>query len=97
MKAVETEAEKQARQLAEHADELGGVLKDDLLIHSFMGCKACAERDETQRLEAGLSRTGLVVQCMKHGLIVHLSPEQLRRQMAKGPQCDCCPGGRHRS
>lgn len=94
---METEAEKQARELAEHVDELGSALRDDLHIHSWIHCKACVERGQTERLEAGVSSTGVVVQCKKHGIIVHFSPEQLGRQIARGPQCDCCPGGRHRS
>ncbi len=69
----------------------------DLDIHSFVHCKQCMLHYQTERLEAGLSHTGVVIQCKKHGLIVHFSPEELAQQLTRGPQCDCCPGGMHRS
>lgn len=69
----------------------------DTTIHSFVHCKACGTRGQTERLSAGLSRTGVVIECKKHGLIVHFSPEELAHWLTLGVQCDCCPGGRHRS
>lgn len=94
---METEAEKQAQGIAEHAAELGAVLSADLNIHSFMHCRTCVERQQIERLEVGISRTGVVVQCKKHGIVVHYSPSELQRQVGRGPTCDCCPGGSHRS
>ena len=70
---------------------------DDIEIHTFAHCRKCVESQQTPRIEAGLSRTGIVVQCKKHGLIGHWSPEQLTTFLARGPQCECCPGGMHRS
>lgn len=93
----ETESQKRARELFEHSGELAAVLTDDLAIHSFLHCRACTAGQQTPRLEAGVSRTGIVVQCKKHGIVVHFSPDQLRQFITRGPQCDCCPGGSHRS
>lgn len=70
---------------------------DDLNILSYAHCRACVVGRQTERLEAGISRTGVVINCKKHGIVTHFSPEQLREQIARGPQCDCCPGGMHRS
>lgn len=67
----------------------------DQQIHSFIHCRACAERGQIQRLEAGVSTTGVVVKCKKHGLVCHFSPQELTQQLAQPPQCDCCPGGIH--
>lgn len=69
----------------------------DFEIHTFAHCKACVISRQTPRLEAGLSRTGVVIRCKKHGLVVHFSPEELTQQLTRGAQCDCCPGGMHRS
>jgi len=66
-------------------------------IHSFVHCRKCVTGGQTERLEVGMTRTGLRVQCKKHGLIVDFTPEFLLAQLARGPQCDCCPGGMHRS
>jgi hypothetical protein len=66
-------------------------------IHSYVHCKQCVMGHQTERIEAGLTATGIRVDCKKHGLITHFTPDELRAQMARGPQCDCCPGGRHRS
>lgn len=70
---------------------------DDINIHTFFNCRACVVGQQTQRIEAGISRTGVVVQCKKHGLVGHFSPEQLAAVIARGPVCECCPGGMHRS
>lgn len=59
-------------------------------IHSFIHCKACVSRGQTERIEAGLTGTGLMVQCKKHGTIGHFTPEQLEDFLAQGPQCECC-------
>ncbi len=69
----------------------------DTEILTFAHCKACFERGQTMRMEAGMSTTGLVIACKKHGLIAHFSPEELAGQLARGPQCHCCPGGMQRS
>lgn len=69
----------------------------DFTIHTFAHCKACVMGGQTPRIEAGLSSTGIVIQCKKHGLVAHFGPEELRAQLSRGPQCDCCPGGMHRS
>lgn len=66
-------------------------------IHSFVHCRACHERGQTERLEVGVTRAGWRVDCKKHGIVVHMTPDELREQIARGPQCDCCPGGMHRS
>jgi hypothetical protein len=66
-------------------------------IHSFFRCRACVTGGQTERLEVGLTRSGVRVQCKKHGLVVHVTPESLLEMIARGPQCDCCPGGMHRS
>lgn len=94
---MDNEADEQARRLVEHVHELGASVEDDTYIHSFIRCQACVERGQTERLEAGITRTGITVQCKKHGVVVHYTAESLRRQVTRGPQCDCCPGGRHRS
>lgn len=70
---------------------------DDLEIHTYINCRKCVERRQTQRLEAGISKTGVVVNCKKHGIVVHVSPRHLALQLSRGPQCSCCPGGMHRS
>lgn len=69
----------------------------DFEIHTFAHCKACFQGGQTPRIAAGLSTTGVVIQCGKHGLICHFSPEELTQQLALGPRCHCCPGGMHRS
>ncbi len=69
----------------------------DLEIHTFFHCRQCVERQQTGRIEAGLTRTGIMVQCKKHGTVGHFTPEKLREWLARGPQCACCPGGMHRS
>lgn len=66
-------------------------------IHSYFHCKQCVRGGQTERIEAGLTRTGIRVDCKKHGLIGHFTPQQLTEWLAKGPLCDCCPGGMHRS
>lgn len=70
---------------------------DDIQIHSFVHCRACFEGRQTPRIEAGISTTGVVIRCKKHGIIVHFSPQQLRQQITRGAQCECCPGGMHRN
>ncbi len=70
---------------------------DDLKIHSFIHCKTCVLGRQTSRTEVGISQTGVVVQCKKHGIVVHMSPEQLTEQLTLGARCGCCPGGMHRS
>lgn len=70
---------------------------DDLEVHTHAHCRGCMEGRQTERTQVGLSSTGLVIYCKKHGLIAHFSPDQLREQLAKGPQCACCPGGMHRN
>lgn len=72
-------------------------MADDIEIHTFLHCAQCFRGGQTPRIEAGLSKTGVVVQCKKHGLVGHFSPEQLAQFLAKGPMCSCCPGGMHRS
>lgn len=72
-------------------------LKADCDIHTFVQCKTCVLGQQTERLEAGISRTGVAIRCKKHGLVAHFSPEELLQQLARGPQCHCCPGGMHRS
>jgi hypothetical protein len=68
-----------------------------LEIHSYAHCLTCVANKQTERLEVGLTRKGIQIQCPKHGLVWHLTPDDLRDQLAKGPQCMCCPGGMHRS
>lgn len=64
-------------------------------IHSFVHCMRCVRGNQTERLEIGLTRSGIRFQCKKHGLVGHWTPEQLAEQLAAGPRCDClddqCP------
>ncbi len=64
-------------------------------ILTFAHCRACVLGGQTPRVEVGLTTHGIRVQCKKHGLIAHWTPQQLADQVARGPQCDCCPGGKH--
>ena len=68
---------------------------DDLLIHSYIHCRACTVGGQTERLEVGISRTGMIVNCKKHGIVGHFSLGQLGAELDRGPRCDCCPGGTH--
>lgn len=64
-------------------------------IHSHMHCRTCFGLGQTERLQVGLTRKGIQVNCPKHGEVAHFTPEQLQQQVARGAQCDCCPGGMH--
>lgn len=64
-------------------------------IHSYLHCKACTVGNQTPRLEVGLTPTGILVCCKKHGVVGGFTPEELREQVAAGPRCECCAGGRH--
>jgi hypothetical protein len=78
-------------------DELDAYAAAVVEIHTFAHCKTCTVNHQTPRIEVGITRSGIRVDCKKHGLIVHLTPDELRAQISRGPQCDCCPGGMHRS
>jgi len=69
----------------------------DTEIRMYFHCRRCSVSGQTERLEAGISATGLRVDCKKHGLVGHFTPEKLRECLANPPECDCCPGGRHLS
>lgn len=60
----------------------------------FMHCRTCTRGQQTQRLEVGLTATGLVVLCKKHGLVVELTPSSLADLLAHPPECECCRGQR---
>lgn len=64
-------------------------------IRMYFHCRKCVESRQTERLEAGLTETGLRVDCRKHGLVGHFTPERLAELIADRPGCDCCPGGKH--
>jgi hypothetical protein len=66
-------------------------------IHSYFHCRKCVIGGQTERLEIGLTRTGMLVACRKHGKVEHFTPDKLSEQLARGPQCECCPEGMHRS
>ncbi len=61
-------------------------------IQGFVHCRECTTRGQTQRLEVGLDAEGLVVQCKKHGLVVHFTPGSLADLLEHPPECDCCKG-----
>jgi hypothetical protein len=64
-------------------------------VHTFLHCKTCVMLGQTERLEVGLTATGMLVCCRKHGVVGGFTPEQLSEQVLLGPRCDCCPGGQH--
>lgn len=82
-------------------EELGGVAPDAKVwpteIHSFARCLTCVTNRETEWLEVGRTTTGVRIQCRKHGLVFFLTAKDLQREIERGRQCDCCPGGVHRS
>ncbi len=59
-------------------------------IRSFVHCRRCAEGQQTQRLEVGLTGEGLRVQCKKHGLVAEFSLGTLADLLAHPPGCECC-------
>lgn len=63
-------------------------------IKGFVHCRQCATRGQTQRLKVGLTTEGLLVQCTKHGLVGHFTPETLGALLSHPPECDCCKGMR---
>jgi|GEM_PF-2442127 len=75
-------------------------------IHSYVECRRCAGEASAHRqsprkysrFRIGLTRDGIQVWCSRHEMeVAHFTPEQLGEFMSKGPQCECCPGGMHRS
>jgi len=64
-------------------------------IELFIHCLACAQRGQTERLDVGLTSSGLRVDCKKHGLVGAFTPAKLADLLARRPGCDCCPGGKH--
>ncbi len=64
-------------------------------IHSYFHCKACMTGNQTERLEVGLTPTGILVCCKKHGVVGGFTPAQLTAEIQRGPRCECCPGGAH--
>lgn len=66
-------------------------------IHTFLHCRKCTLGGQTERLEVGITRSGIRVDCRKHGLVGHFTAEQVAEWVAKGIRCECCPGGMHRS
>ncbi len=60
----------------------------------FIHCRQCVARGQTQRLEVGLTRQGLVVLCKKHGLVGEFTPRALAELLAHPPECECCQGQR---
>lgn len=65
-------------------------------IHTYLHCRRCLGARQEERLELGLTRHGILVSCPEHGQVAHFTPEQIAERVARGPQCDCCSGGRHR-
>jgi hypothetical protein len=67
-------------------------------IHTFFHCARCVREGQAGKIEAGLTREGLQVWCKRHKMnVIKLSPDGLKEMGSKGPQCECCPGGMHRS
>lgn len=62
---------------------------------TYLHCKACVARGQTQRLEIGITSEGLIFNCAKHGEIGPLTPEKLA-EMMRGPEIVCahCAEGR---
>ena len=66
----------------------------DTFIHTFMNCRACVVLGKREQVEAGISSTGMVLRCKKHGLIEHFTPEHLANLIKGGPICEACAAGR---
>ena len=66
---------------------------EDTFIHTFMHCRSCVVMGGKTQLEVGLSRTGVVVRCKRHGIVGHLSPTQLENVLHGPPLCDDCARG----
>lgn len=63
-------------------------------IYGFVHCRTCTLRQQTPRIEVGLTSEGLRVQCHKHGLIAEFTPSSLAELLSHPPSCDCCKGQR---
>lgn len=63
-------------------------------LRGYLHCRACTERQQTQRLEVGIDADSLVVQCKKHGLVVALTPDTLAELLQHPPECECCAARR---
>jgi hypothetical protein len=68
----------------------------DELVHTYLHCRKCLALPNWQPMEVGITQTGLLVNCPEHGRVVFLTPETLAQWISRGPQCDCCRGGKHR-
>lgn len=73
-----------------HEGENGEATPASRAPRGFIQCRTCAERQQTQRLEVGLTDTGLIVLCKKHGLVGEFTPEGLSVLLAHPPECECC-------
>lgn len=62
-------------------------------VQGFVHCRKCTEGGQTQRLEVGLTKEGILVGCKKHGLVVHFTPELLAEAILDPPPCDLCARG----
>lgn len=65
-------------------------------IHTYLHCKRCLGAWQTERVEVGFTPEGIRLNCRKHGLIAHFTPEQIAERITRPPECDCCAGGKHR-
>jgi hypothetical protein len=68
----------------------------DELVHTYLHCRQCLASPPGQRMELGITKTGLLVSCPEHGLVVFFTPLALAQWISRPPQCDCCRGKRHR-
>lgn len=65
-------------------------------IHTYLHCKRCLGAWQTERVDIGFTPRGILLNCPKHGPIAHFTPDQVAQRVARGPECDCCAGGKHR-
>jgi hypothetical protein len=68
----------------------------DERVHTYLHCRECLMLQNGQATEIGITGTGLLVNCPKHGRVIFFTPEILAEWISRGPQCDCCRGGKHR-
>lgn len=67
-------------------------------IERYFHCRKCmASPGKSARIEVGLTRSGVRVDCKKHGLIGHLTPDGISGMIIENPPCECCAGGKHLS
>jgi hypothetical protein len=81
---------KQARKVARRSGGGG----DDTAAMAFVHCRSCTgEGLSPATIEVSVTPTGVRVDCTRHGLVVHWTPEQLAATIARPPACELCAGG----